>query len=479
MKNKLTIAASLAATLIPTSALISADKGKSPNLIIIMADQWRSDALGYKGIEPVKTPNLDKLASEGVSFNQAVSSYPVSSPARGMFMTGMYPFGSKVIENCNSKTSPYGVELQQNAVCWSDVLNQKGYSLGYIGKWHLDSPYEPYIDCSNNKGGIAWNEWCEPSRRHGFDYWHAYGTYDYHLRPLYWDTNSKREEFFYVDKWGPEHETDKAIEFIKAQDSNTPYALVVSMNPPHTGYSLVPDKYKQLYADTDPNQIANQKPSIPAKGTKWGDHFRKNVLDYYACMSGVDENIGRLISYLKSTNQFDNTIIVFTSDHGDCMGTHEELTKNNYYEESMGVPMIITYPKELKPRTDTTTLIAFQDIYPTVISLMGFEKSIPGSVETFNLSNAVKNGSAKSTDFQPYYKIDAKNPKTGWRGLRTIRHTYAVRYNNGTVVERVLFDRISDPYQLTNLAATNTKTLSELQKKLDSWLKQTSDPLAF
>lgn len=478
MTNKLTVAVALAATALPTTTLISAEKDKSPNLIIIMADQWRGEALGYKGIEPVKTPNLDRLASEGVTLNQAISSYPVSSPARGMMMTGMYPFGSKVIENCNSETSPYGVELPQDAKCWSDILSQKGYSMGYIGKWHLDSPQEPYIDCSNNKGGMAWNEWCEPSRRHGFTYWHAYGTYDNHLRPLYWDTNSAREEFFYVDKWGPEHETDKAIEFLKAQKSDTPYALVISMNPPHTGYNLVPEKYKQLYANVNPDEIAEAKPSIPAKGTKWGDHFRRNILDYYACMSGVDENIGRLVTHLKSTGEYDNTIIVFTSDHGDCIGTHQQVTKNNYYEESVKVPMIITYPKAIKPRTDTTTLIAFQDIYPTIISLMGFEKSTPKSVETFNLASAVKGSTTKSPDFQPYYKIDAKNPKTGWRGLRTARHTYAVRYDNGKEVETILFDRQSDPYQLTNIATTDTKTLQELQKKLTAWLKQTSDPLA-
>ncbi|MEG1649716.1 MAG: sulfatase, partial [Rikenellaceae bacterium] len=401
-----------------------------------------------------------------------------SSPARGMMMSGMYPFGNKVIGNCNSENTPYGVELLKEAICWSDVLKDKGYSTGYIGKWHLDSPREPYIDCSNNKGGLAWNEWCEPSRRHGFTYWHAYGTYDSHLRPLYWDTNSARNEFFYVDQWGPEYETNKAIEFIKNQTSDKPYALVVSMNPPHTGYNLVPDKYKKLYTDLNTDLIAEANPAIPAKGTAMGNHFRKNVRDYYACISGVDENIGRLIDYLKQTNQFNNTIIVFSSDHGNCLGAHGEVTKNNYYEESMKVPFIITYGKNIKPRIDTTTLIAFQDIYPTVLSMMGFEKEIPKSVETFNLASAVKGKSATLPEFQPYYKINAKEPTSGWRGLRTLRHTYAVRYEKGKVVEKILFDRQTDPYELNNIVASQPKTEQELHKKLIAWLKKTSDPLA-
>lgn len=111
-----------------------------PNLVFIMADQWRGQALGYKGIEPVITPNLDRLAGEGVAFDNAVSSYPVSSPARAMLMTGQYPLTNRVTGNCNSATAPYGVELQESARCWSDVLKDKGYSTGYVGKWHLDAP---------------------------------------------------------------------------------------------------------------------------------------------------------------------------------------------------------------------------------------------------------------------------------------------------------------------------------------------------
>ena len=105
-----------------------------------MADQFRGDAMGCIEKEPVQTPNLDRLASEGILFTDAVSSYPVSSPARAMLMTGMYPATNGVTGNCNSQNTPYGVELSKEAVCWSDVLKEEGYRTAYIGKWHLDCP---------------------------------------------------------------------------------------------------------------------------------------------------------------------------------------------------------------------------------------------------------------------------------------------------------------------------------------------------
>ena len=134
MKKRLNIFL-LAFPLCPVFQIQAQEK---PNLVFIMADQWRGDALGCLGKEPVKTPCLDQLAREGVNFTNAVSSYPVSSPARGMLMTGMYPHKNKVTGNCNSANAPYGVELPQDARCWSDILKANGYQTGYIGKWHLD-----------------------------------------------------------------------------------------------------------------------------------------------------------------------------------------------------------------------------------------------------------------------------------------------------------------------------------------------------
>ena len=456
------------------------EKPSSPNLVFIMADQWRGQAIGCLGLEPVRTPNLDKLASEGVHFTDAISSYPVSSPARGMLMTGMYPVSSKVTGNCNSNTAPYGVELPESARCWSDVLKDQGYELGYIGKWHLDSPYQPYIETNNNKGKIAWNEWCPKERRHGFSHWIAYGTYDYHLKPMYWDTDASRDEFYFVDQWGPEYEADRAIDYIanrdnKLRDAGKPFALVVSMNPPHTGYELVPDKYKEIYRNVDVETVCNS-PIIAPKGTKMGDFYRKSVLDYYACMTGVDEQVGRIIRQLKEQVLFDNTIVVFTSDHGDSMGMHEHIGKNIYYEEAMRIPMMISWPEKITPRRDSTLMIAFADLYPSLLSLMGFKDRIPAEVQTFDLSASILSPENTQEIVQPYYYLLPENLTTGYRGLRTKKYTFAVHATNGRTDEWILFDREQDPFQLNNIAPDQPTLIKQFSNQLKDWLKKTNDP---
>lgn len=173
-----------------------------PNLLIILVDQWKGQALGFQNKESVLTPNLDEFSKKSLVLQQMISNYPVCSPARAMLMTGKYPLKNKVYSNVNSSSAPFGIELPQGITCWSDILKSNGYSNGYIGKWHLDSPHQPYIPTSNNTEKVAWNEWTPPEKRHGFDYWYAYGTYDVHNRPMYWDTKSARDSFHYVDEWG-------------------------------------------------------------------------------------------------------------------------------------------------------------------------------------------------------------------------------------------------------------------------------------
>ena len=452
-----------------------------PNLVFIMADQWRGDAIGYNGTEPVQTPNLDKLSGEGVTFTNAVSGYPVCSPARAMLMTGRYPHKNGVTGNCNSATAPYGVEMATDARCWSDVLEDNGYDLAYLGKWHLDSPHKPYIDTYNNRGEVAWNEWCPLERRHGFRHWIAYGTYDYHLKPMYWTADAPRDSFYYVNQWGPEYEADEAIKYIDLKNglrpADKPFALVVSMNPPHTGFELVPERYKKIYKDIDVEKLAAQFPNIPPKGTKMGDYFRNNIQNYYACMTGVDENVGRIVEALKANGLFDNTIVVFTSDHGIQMGAHNEAGKNVFYEESMRIPMIISYPGKIQPRSSHLN-IAFADLYPTLLSLMGFQKAIPNEVQTFDLSTMLLDPKAEKEIAQPYYFVDVANHATGYRGLRTMRHTFVVHAIDGKADKLLLYDRQTDPFQQNNIAAQNPKLIKKFKKQLLRWLKKTEDPFA-
>ena len=467
------------------AASAAAEAREPLNLVVVMADQWRGDALGFLGKEAVRTPNIDQFAKAGIVVGQCVSGYPVSSPARGMFMTGAYPHVNGVTGNCNSNTAPFGVELRNEVQCWSDVLAAQGYSLGYIGKWHLDSPYTPYIDCSNNKGAVAWNEWCPPDRRHGFGYWVAYGTYDQHLRPLYWHNATDRNDWRYVDQWGPEYEADLAIEFIQ-NNAQRPFALMVSMNPPHPGYNLVPDRYKEMYKDLNVDSIAATRPNL-ADGGK----LMKQVLrDYYACMTGVDEQFGRIVAALKAAGLWERTVVVFTSDHGDIMGAHGVVGKNTFHEESMRVPMIWG-GAGLKPRVDNELLMSLEDFSPTALGLLGYGTLLPSTTQTRNLAAQLQGDKKNRPEGQLYMKMWSLGGEgmggaqegialhvDGWRGWRTDRYTYAVQWMGGKVVDRRLFDRSSDPYQLQNIAQAQPRVVEQMHRALGRRLKEIGDPIA-
>ena len=360
------------------------DTQQRPNLVFVFADQMRGSAMGFLGEEPVVTPNLDRFAQQSIVFTEAASNYPVCSPYRAMLMTGRYPHRNGVISNCLSRTAPFGVELKKDAKCWSDVLKANDYSLGYIGKWHLEAPYKPYIDCANNRGAQAWNEWTPPDRRHGFEYWYAYNTYDFHMRPLYWGNNADRNGFHYVDQWGPAHEADLAIKFIEDRagqyrQSGKPFALVVSMNPPHTPYSQHPERYLEPYSKMSDDELC-QRPNIPPAGTRWGDHYRSQIRHYYAMITGVDEQFGRIVTALDKAGLAEDTIVVFTSDHGNCLGIHDHGTKNVPEDESMRIPLMMRYPGKLQPRKDDL-LISVPDLYPTLLDLMGLGEKLPPEVE--------------------------------------------------------------------------------------------------
>lgn len=458
-----------------------AQSKKSPNLVIILADQWREQTLGFEGKEPVQTPHLDKFAKESLVVSQMVSNFPVCSPARAMLMTGQYPLKNHVYSNVNSSSAPFGVELQKDAVCWSDVLKQNGYSNGYIGKWHLDSPYKPYIPTSNNVGEVAWNEWTSPDRRHGFDYWYGYGTYDEHDKPMYWDTNDKRDDFKYVNEWGPTHEADKALAFLKNEGgkirkSGAPFSLVVSMNPPHSNYQTVPKKYYDLYKDVPMKDLVKD-PNIPAEGTEMGDQYRKDVRYYYANVTGVDEQIGRIIQGIKDLKLDENTIVVITADHGNCLGKHSEISKNNIYEESIRIPYIVYWKGRIMPRIDNEFLGSIPDIYPTLLDLMGLKNKIPKDVDGKSYAQYYLNGKgAKPSEQYLLGAIGSSNVKinTGFRGIRTNDYKLAYVKKKGKG-EYELYDLKKDPFELNNIYNADLPIVKKLKPVLEQWLKKTND----
>lgn len=454
-----------------------------PNLLILIADQWRGEALGFLHEDPVMTPHLDSLAQHSLVLNNFISNYPVCSPARAMLMSGQYPFTNHVYGNCNSRDAPYKIELSAKTVCWSDILKANGYSMGYIGKWHLTSPHAPYIPSYNNEGDVKWNEWTPPDERHGFDYWYSYGTYDKHLRPMYWSTDAGRMDFHFVDEWEPQHDVDKAIEYLenkngKYRKEGDPFGLVVSMNPPHTIYTQLPDKYYDLYKNIPLDSFLND-PDIPPAGTPMGDNYRKNIRRYYAAITGDDDQIGRVLATLNRLGLEDNTIVLFISDHGNCVGKHNEITKNNIYEESLRVPFILYWKGHVTARIDSECLMSYPDIYPTLLDMMGLKSKIPASVEGESRAHYLLTGKGAYPRLQYFMgNIHAADSTSGFRGVRTQQFKLAFQKEEKGEINKYLFNLTEDPYEMHNLYGSTGSSgiIDSLRNSLITWLKKTNDP---
>jgi arylsulfatase A-like enzyme len=454
---------------------------KRPNLLFVFPDQMRGQALGSLGEDPVVTPHLDRFAGESTVFTQAVSNYPVCSPYRAMMLTGLYPHRNGVLGNCNTNGAEHGYELRTDALCWSDVLKGNGYDLGYIGKWHLDSPRRPYVDTSNNSDDFAWNEWTPPHRRHGFDFWHAYGTYDNHNRPEYWATDAPRSERTVVDQWSPEHEADMAIRYIRNEgggmrNDDRPFALVVSMNPPHMPYQMVPEEYQEPYRDR-PFEDLVRRSNVNLDGTTQGGRLaRRHLRNYFAQITGVDHQFGRILDALGEAGLEEDTIVVFTSDHGNCLGAHEEVSKNVHFEESMRVPFLIRWPGKIQSGRDPL-LLSVPDIHPTLLDLMGLASEISPSVQGVSRASILTSRTGPRPTSQLYLWTPYGGPALGRRGVRTDRHTLVLSKSMEGRTQTVLHDNVADPSQTANIAATQSDLVQELvDTELTPWLERTGDP---
>lgn len=442
-----------------------------PNLLYVFPDQYRVFALGFMNADPVLTPNLDRFREQATFLPHATSSAPVCSPHRAMLFTGRWSHETGVTGNCNSQSDSF---LRTDEVCFSDVLNANGWSCGYIGKLHLDKPTE--ADAKYGEGprggpnGVVWDTYTPPERRHGFRFWHAYGCCDRHLSPHYWVNDAAIDQRLDVDGWSVEHETNVAIDFIRNEggghrDPHQPWALFVSHNPPHPPYNQVPERYREMFKDREPSSLL-VRPNVQ------GEAGAKAVADYFAAVYGVDEQFGRLLAALEASGQADNTIVVFTSDHGEMMGSHGRMGKSVIYEESYRVPFLIRYPQQLREREHPLHLTT-PDVMPTLLGMMGVADQIPPQVQGHDHSQLLLTGRGELPQ-SSFYRMGPAEPGVGNRGIRTDRYTFQVSFGAGATV--TLFDNQEDPYQLKNIAADHEPLCRELLAELNRWLQAVGDP---
>ncbi|MCD7806136.1 MAG: sulfatase [Lachnospiraceae bacterium] len=457
------------------------------NLLYIFADQWRYQALGAHGEDQVRTPNMDRFAAESVDFGHAYSTFPLCSPHRASLMTGKYPFSVGMWTNCKTGLEEK-IMLKPQETCIGNVLKEYGYQTGYIGKWHLDAS-EQNFDPAPKSGAREWDAYTPPGeRRAGFDYWLSYGACDEHLAPHYWQDDERQIR---PGKWSAEFETDKAIEFMeKRKADEAPFALFVSYNPPHLPYELVPEKYDREFRDLEVVWRAN----VPQQMR--GEPLLSQTRHYFAAVTGIDEQFGRILSFLERAGLEENTLVVLSADHGDMLGSQGLMSKNVWYEESIHIPLLMRQKGRLEPG-EYREIFASPDHMPTLLGLLGIRP--PAVCQGYDHSGMILNKEGTNESESPpqemflcsypgsealvscFARAGLTHKAYGWRGIKTREYTYVLHngYRPGEEQREWLYHDEEDKYQLSPRridADCQDEEILHFRKKLWEYLALTQDP---
>ena len=454
-----------------------ATSAKRPNLVYVFADQLRYFSCGYVGDEYARTPNIDRLASQSCNFHQAVSSTPVCAPHRSSLMTGKYQSSTGMVIN--------ELRLSPEHECFGHVLTKGGYQTAYIGKWHMWANELGHHEQTRN-GFVPPGPY-----RLGFaGFWAAYNfNHEYFHSPYFLNDTDRhiRQQF------EPNGQTDMAIQFIEqAKSKPEPFALFLSWGPPHDpwDWNNVEPSSAELFRNVDlplrPNYSDTPDPYADAWATP-PPHYHQIVHDwqraYYAQTASIDNNVGRLMKALDDAGLSDNTIVIFTSDHGEMFGAHGRRAKYIFYEEAARVPFLMRWPGHIPAKLVSDCLLGTPDIMPTVLSLLGLDPSaldavrIPNAVEGADRSSHAlgKGGSdQEAAHMQGMGTTAAWLDGTEWRALRDHEYTYAIYHRDRS---ELLFNNRRDPYQLNNLASDRTQTakLAHYRELSARWRHEQND----
>nr|MDO8116489.1 sulfatase [Candidatus Sigynarchaeota archaeon] len=415
-----------------------------PNVIIILADQWRGQATGYAGDQNAKTPNIDALARESVTFTRAFSGIPVCTPARACLLTGKYPSTHGVFLN--------DVHLRSDEDSIAFVFNRAGYDTAYVGKWHLD-------------GHGSRSIFIPKERRQGFDYWKALECTHSYFNSAYYKGNDPAQ--LHWDGYDALAQTRDVVDYIRGHERHKTFFLMLSWGPPHNPYQDVPKQYKRKIK---PRKI-NLRPNVPEQEIK---RARKDLAGYYAHLAALDDCVGMIVQALEETALAENTMLVFTSDHGDMLGSQGQHRKQRPWDESISIPLVLKVPWIDRHVAEITMPIDLADLMPTILGLCHLQ--IPASVQATDVSKHVIDGTMPEDNavliscIAPFGEFTRNHGGREYRGVRTRKYTY-VRDLNGPWL---LYNNDLDPYQMRNLVGDENyeKILAELDDTLNLLLRK-------
>ncbi len=404
--------------------------------------------MGYSGNYKAITPNLDKLASQGLNFINCVSVTPVCAPHRASLITGKYTSSTGMVTN--------EIRINPNQKTIGHILTENGYETGYIGKWHL------WSNVAGNHGALETSFVPPGPYRMGFDgYWAAYNFNHSNYEGYYFEDTPVRKT--YDKAYEPEAQFDMAMDFIaKKSASEPPFALFLNIGVPHDPWvkENVPDEFYQMFRNVE-FKLPDTWQDIPdpymdrnTDRERWTKFWKENIPEqkrvYYAMVSSIDVYMGRLMEKLKSLGIDEDTLVIFSSDHGEMFGENGRVYKLTFYESAARIPLLMRWPGKIPAGLVSETPINTPDLMPTILGLAGLP--VPETVEGMDLSNTCLGEPGQEPDFaflQGMGHTYLWRNGHEWRAVRDKRFTYARYLVDG---KEYLFDNLNDPQQMVNLA---------------------------
>ncbi|MDA3963619.1 MAG: sulfatase-like hydrolase/transferase [Planctomycetota bacterium] len=424
---------------------------KRPNVLLLYTDQQRWDSIGASGLQPCLTPNLDALAAKGALFDHCFVNAPVCMPSRQSMLAGRYP--SSVGTVCN------GVEMDPAVSCIHNVIGQYGYHTAQLGKLHFKNH--------------AHRDHREPHPDYGFDTFilsDEPGCYqDAYLKwvaerdpsaveacmcdtpPMCTMPKRHKQERNTTDPYvfeGPEDLShtafvaDETCDFIKRHKDGEPWFAIAGFYAPHCPLNP-PQRFIDMY-DIDAMKLPNR---LSGQGSNLNDdEWRKVVAYYWALCSHVDDQVGRILATLEECGLSDDTLVIFTSDHGEYLGDQGRIQKGGPHDPSARVPLIVSYPKAIEPGQRRSEIIEHVDLAPTILDWAGIQK--PPIMQGHSFRPLLQPGRGDYSERDSAY-MEIKYPfGAAYKALRTKDYLYHM-WNDG---RDLLYDLASDPYQLTDVA---------------------------
>jgi N-acetylglucosamine-6-sulfatase len=441
-----------------------------PNFIFIITDDQQCGLLGAEGNTIAQTSNIDRIAREGMVFNNFFVCTPLCSPSRASFLTGQYTRTHGVINN-----DRIGLDVTSHTLMtWPRQLREAGYETAFIGKWHM---------------GL------DDSRRPGFDRWVSFKGQGIFVDGVVNDEGKIRQ----IDGNMTDFLNEKAVEFVNQDHQDKPFAMILSHKALHV--PIIPsEKHQNDYPEYryTKKQVARgdveSKPVLSLQVEWKGMYGYDNVVpeppeprrgrgydetsiigDQLRCLNDVDEGIGKIFQALEQNNLLENTIIIYTSDNGMLMGEHGQFHKKRWaYDETIRVPFFIRYPKLIKKGSKRDQMVLNIDLAPTIYEIAGVEPLIPIHGQSFlPLLNSV-NVNWRNTVFIEYFHEKVASHVPAWKAIRTENWKY-IKYDLKTEDMNELYDLENDPKEERNLI--HDPAYQDQLEKLKSELKAMEDSI--